>query len=78
MYRVIKYFTDLQDNNHAYNVGDVFPRHGMNVSENRIEELSTNKNRQHTPLIEYVETEKKSAKKKGRSENADADDGDLQ
>ena len=25
MYRVIKYFTDLQDNNHEYNVGDIYP-----------------------------------------------------
>ncbi len=78
MYRVIKYFTDLQDNNYAYNVGDIFPRKNSEVSEKRIEELSTDKNRQHTPLIEYVETEKKFTKKKGRSENADTDDGDLQ
>lgn len=75
MYRVIKYFTDLQDNNHPYNVGDVFPRKDLEVSEKRIEELSTNKNRQRTPLIEYVEM---STKKKGRAENAIADDGDLQ
>lgn len=58
MYRVIKFFTDLQDNNHAYNVGDVFPHDGMEVSEKRLLELSTDKNRRHMPLIEKVEDEK--------------------
>lgn len=55
MYRVIKYFTDLQDNNHAYNVGDVFPHDGMEVTEKRLIELSTNANRRGRPLIEKVE-----------------------
>lgn len=55
MYRVIKFFTDLQDNNHAYKVGDVFPHDGMKVSEMRLLELSTDKNRRHMPLIEKVE-----------------------
>ena len=58
MYRVIKFFTDLQDNNHAYNVGDIFPHNGMEVSEKRLLELSTDKNRRHMPLIEKVEDEK--------------------
>ena len=55
MYKVIKYFTDLQDNNHAYKVGDVFPHDGMKVSEIRLKELSTDANRRHMPLIEKVE-----------------------
>lgn len=58
MYRVIKFFTDLQDNNHAYKVGDVFPHDGMKVSEIRLRELSTDANRRHMPLIEKVEDEK--------------------
>ena len=58
MYRVIKFFTDLQDNNHAYNVGDIFPHNGMEVSEKRLLELSTDKNRRRMPLIEKVEDEK--------------------
>ena len=58
MYRVIKFFTDLQDNNHAYNVGDIFPHNGMEVSEKRLLELSTDKNRRHMPLIEKAEDEK--------------------
>lgn len=54
MYKVIKYFTDLQDRNHEYNVGDTFPRDGMKVSANRLKELASDKNKQKTPLIEKV------------------------
>ncbi len=57
MYRVIKYFRDLKDNNHAYHVGDEYPHGGMAVSENRLLELSTDKNRRHVPLIAKVEVE---------------------
>ena len=55
MYRVIKYFTDLQDKNHEYNVGDIYPHNNKKVSASRIKELSTNKNRRGIPLIEKVE-----------------------
>ena len=55
MYRVIRYFTDLQDNDYAYNVGDVFPRQGMSVSDERFTELASAENRQKTPLIEAVD-----------------------
>lgn len=55
MYRVIKYFTDLQDNDHEYNVGDIYPHNKKKVSASRIKELSTDKNRQGIPLIEKVE-----------------------
>lgn len=50
--RVIKKFTDLQDGNHVYNVGDVYPREGYTPSEERIAELASNKNKQGVPLIE--------------------------
>lgn len=53
--KVIKYFTDLQDNNHEYNVGDDFPRDGKKVSKERLTELSTKINRQGVPLIESVQ-----------------------
>ncbi|MEX2956185.1 Rho termination factor N-terminal domain-containing protein [Staphylococcus pasteuri] len=59
MYKVIEYFTDLQDNNHEYNVGDTFPRDGLNVSEERLTELSTKNNRQNKPLIERVDEQTK-------------------
>ena len=53
-YEVIRYFTDLQDFNHAYKVGDKFPRLGMKVSEERLKELASNKNKQGVPLIKLV------------------------
>ena len=54
MYRVIKFFTDLKDDNHPYKVGDTYPRTGLKVSKKRIKELSSNENRQNVPLIEEV------------------------
>lgn len=50
-YTVIKAFTDLQDNCHKYNVGDVFPREGVTVKSDRIAHLISNANRQGVPLI---------------------------
>ena len=65
MYKVIKYFTDLQDNNYAYYVGDTFPRNGVEVGSERIAELSSDKNLQGVPLIEeVVEKPKRTRKKK--------------
>lgn len=58
MYRVIKYFTDLQDNNHEYNVGDIYPHNKKKVSASRIKELASDKNRRGIPLIEKVEDPK--------------------
>ena len=55
MYKVISFFTDLQDFNHPYKVGDVFPRQGMNVSEERLKELAGSKNKQGKPLIKKIE-----------------------
>jgi hypothetical protein len=65
LYKVIKFFTDLHDNNHAYNVGDVFPRDGVTVAEKRIAELAGSNNRQNCPLTEFVEdAPKKPARRK--------------
>jgi hypothetical protein len=55
MYRVIKSFIDLQDNNHEYSVGDIFPHNKKKVSASRVKELSTSKNRRGVPLIEKAE-----------------------
>lgn len=57
MYEVIHYFTDLQDNKYPYNVGDVFPRDGLTVREERLKELSSSNNKQRKPLIKYIEDE---------------------
>ena len=63
MYKVVKYFTDLQDNNHPYFAGDIFPRSGMEVSEDRLAELAGSENKQGVPLIQLVEEKKKRARK---------------
>ena len=54
-YVTIKRFTDLQDGNHPYNVGDTFPREGLTVTDSRLQELSTTSNRRGIPLIEAVD-----------------------
>lgn len=64
-YKVIKFFVDLQDNNHPYKVGEPFPRPGKEVSAERIAELEGKNNKQGCPLIKAVEkpAAKKAAKK---------------
>ena len=64
MYRVIKAFTDLQDNKHAYSVGDTFPHNGIEVDAERIAELASDKNRRGVPLIEEIAEKPKRARKK--------------
>ena len=75
MYRVIKAFTDMQDGNFAYQVGNEYPRKGMSVLQSRINELASNKNRQGVPLIEEIpekaeepKTEKKKSVEKSDKE----------
>lgn len=57
-YKVIALFTDLEDNNYKYQVGDEYPRLGIQPSEKRIAELSGSLNKRKMPLIEKVETVK--------------------
>lgn len=64
MYKVIKFFTDLHDNDHPYAVGDIFPRSGVSVTEARLAELAGSDNKQGQPLIHHVDKAKKPAKKK--------------
>lgn len=67
MYKVIKAFTDLQDNNHLYKEGDTYPRDGFDVLPSRIKELATTANRRGEILIKEIEEDepkpKKTAKK---------------
>lgn len=63
MYRVVKAFTDLQDNNFLYNVGDEYPRKGVSVLPSRIKELATAANRRKEILIKEVEDDKPKPKK---------------
>ena len=67
MYKVVKHFTDLQDANHSYNTGDVFPRKDFQVDEKRIKELLGNDNKQGAPLIKLVKNVKSDSNGKGQT-----------
>lgn len=55
-YVVIRGFKDLKDNDHIYEKGDTFPRDSnMDVSQNRIDELMTKKNKIGKHLIREQE-----------------------
>ena len=54
-YRVIKAFTDIQDDLHPYEVGDVYPRDGVVVLQSRANELLSKHNRRGEQLIEEVD-----------------------
>lgn len=62
MYRVIEYFTDLHDDDHEYREGDVFPREGIKVSKERLEELASDKNLRGTPGTPVIELVKEPEK----------------
>lgn len=71
-YKVIHPFFDLQDKErHTYKVGDPFPHKGE-VSEERVAELTGNKNKLGKPvieLVEEVETKPKRTRKKKVTES---------
>lgn len=54
MYKVIHMFRDIADGDHIYCPGDTFPRDGIEVTETRLTELSTDDNRRGKPLIVEV------------------------
>ena len=74
MYKVIKHFVDLQDNNHKYDVGDTYPRKGFNVLQSRINELASDKNKQKTPLIEEIPEVVEEPKKEKKSKSVETDE----
>lgn len=74
MYKTIVFFTDLQDGNHPYKLGDTFPREGLTVSKERLEELSTSANKQGIPLIERVEPIEKPKKPKKKKKAEEQED----
>lgn len=53
-YTVLSEFSDLQDGNHIYRVGDEYPRKGYSPTDERVDELSTGKNLLHKPLVQLV------------------------
>lgn len=62
MYKAIKFFQDLQDNNFPYEAGDIYPREGLEVSKERLAELASDKNLRKEVLIKKVEEKKAEAK----------------
>lgn len=54
-YVAIRDFKDLQDDGHVYIKGDPYPREGKYVSEERIQELLSNKNKMGKPVIKEQE-----------------------
>lgn len=46
---------DLEDNNYIYKKGDIYPREGLKVSNKRLKELSSNKNKIGVALIKKVD-----------------------
>ena len=57
MYQVMEYFTDLHDADHEYHPGDIFPREGISVSEERLKELAGSDNKRGMPLIAEIPDE---------------------
>ena len=68
-YKVIKFFMDGQDGNRSYVTGDIYPRDGLNPSEERIAELASKNNRLGEILIEPVQS---TAQKKEEEKPAEA------
>lgn len=50
-YRVIERFFDGEDWNHYYDIGDTYPREGVQPSDERIKMLSTDLNPHNKPFI---------------------------
>lgn len=64
MFRVVHEFLDLQDDKYYYHKGDKFPRDGMNVTDERITELSTSANKIGVPLIKEIKRRKSKQKER--------------
>lgn len=54
-YQVVKSFFDLKDNKRLCEVGETYPREGLEVDEARLVELSTLSNPRREIFIEKVE-----------------------
>ncbi|SJZ37985.1 hypothetical protein [Garciella nitratireducens] len=66
-YVVIKYFTDIQDNDYEYFPGMIYPRVGLKVNKERIKELSTKNNRRKEIFIAELEEREKPKKETKKS-----------
>lgn len=54
---IYKKFKDLEDNDYIYKKGDIYPREGLEVSQKRIKELASNKNKIGEVLIKKMQVE---------------------
>ena len=70
MYKVLKDFIDLKDDNYLYHKGDVYPRDGAEIGNERLLELSTKDNKIGEILIEAVDEPKKEATKEAKPKKA--------
>ena len=64
-----KGFKDLEDNNHIYRKGDIYPREGLEPTKKRIKELASEKNKIGKVLIQKVEEEQEAEKTEEEKEN---------
>lgn len=55
MYAVREAFTDVRDDRHVYQAGDIYPRPGYKPTRARLKELLSSDNKRGRPLIaEYL------------------------
>lgn len=60
IYKVIEKFKDLKDNDHIYEVNDIYPRKDVkleDIPQKRIKELTTKKNKIGKILIKEIKEE---------------------
>lgn len=55
---VYEIFKDLEDSDYIYKKGDIYPHEGLEVSQKRIKELTSNKNKIGKVLIKKMQVEK--------------------
>ena len=72
MYRVVEDFADLKDHEHIYRAGETYPRPDVEVSEERVRELLTGRNRLGRPLIEETSGPKVKEAEKAAEEPQEA------
>nr|DAQ62877.1 MAG TPA: hypothetical protein [Caudoviricetes sp.] len=72
MYRVISPFRDLKNNEHLYDVGDIYPVEGYKPTKARIKELAEGKNPLNRVFIEEI----KEAPETGKESVSDPDNGE--
>lgn len=73
MFIVINAFLDLQDAEYLYDVGDAYPREGLEPSEERIKELLGSDNLQGQPMIKAVKTVPADKKPEESADSADSE-----